>query len=68
MTQNSNKCGAECGERAVLSTKDGDSLPLRHLFLLKKVVDVGASGSDAAIHYQGIPGSNRGCFFFAKNL
>ena len=26
------ECGAECGERPVLSTKYGESLPLRHFF------------------------------------
>jgi len=47
--RNGSKCGGECGEKAILSTKDGHSLPLRHFFLLKKVADAGAPGSGAAI-------------------
>ena len=31
--RNCNECGAECGESAILSTKQVESLPLRHCIL-----------------------------------
>ena len=38
---NARECGAECGERVFLSTKDGQSLPLRHLLTKRSRIQSG---------------------------